>query len=234
MDKEKLLWKCDFCEKSFFNDQILGLHVKSNHKPIIEGWKKCEFCDKTYQSKKSLYQHVNVTHSKKINYECEICNKVFLNESNLNTHKKSVHKGIKPFQCNSCEYKFSTKIKSGPGPSGRKTLDWEMKGKSYNKAWNNKSNRTLYNFKTRLKTESNRRDIGITSKLRRKFNWKKDILRRTKRATGSGERLRRRIERRRRSDWNVRKHWEVNSWDKLDIINQVKRKCWKKRKSWRL
>ena len=59
MDKEKFQFKCDFCEKSFFNEEILGLHIKTIHKSIIEGRKKCQFCDKTYHSKISLYFHVD-------------------------------------------------------------------------------------------------------------------------------------------------------------------------------
>ena len=63
MDEEKFQFKCDFCEKSFFNEQILGLHIKSNHKTIIEGKKKCDFCDKIY-SRTALYEHLKMVHSK--------------------------------------------------------------------------------------------------------------------------------------------------------------------------
>ena len=55
MDEENFKFMCDFCEKSFFDEQILGLHIKSNHKSIIEGWKKCDFCDKT---KNNLEKHI--------------------------------------------------------------------------------------------------------------------------------------------------------------------------------
>ena len=75
MDQEKLLSKCDFCEKSFFDEQILGLHIKSNHRSIIEGWKKCNLCDKTYDSKKSFLKDVKTNASVK-GYECETCTKV--------------------------------------------------------------------------------------------------------------------------------------------------------------
>ena len=71
MDKEKFQFKCDFCKESFFNEEILGLHIKSNHKAIIEGWKKCDFCDKTYHMKYSLHNHVKMTHLKSKSFECE-------------------------------------------------------------------------------------------------------------------------------------------------------------------
>ena len=61
-DEENFSHKCDFCEKSFFDDQILGLHIKSIHKSITEGRKKCEFCDRTYSSKNSLQEHVRMKH----------------------------------------------------------------------------------------------------------------------------------------------------------------------------
>ena len=65
--KCKFEYKCDFCEKSFFNEEILGLHIKSIHKSIIEGWKKCNYCDKTL-SKNSLYLHVKMTHENKVKF----------------------------------------------------------------------------------------------------------------------------------------------------------------------
>ena len=98
MDKPKFQFKCDFREKSFFNEEILGFHIKSNHKLNSKREKKCEFCDKTYLSKKSLNAHVKIIHSNSKIYECETCTKVFLNKSTLNTHKKSVHEGIKPLK----------------------------------------------------------------------------------------------------------------------------------------
>ena len=55
MEKHKVQFKCDFCEKSFSDEQqILGLHIKSNHRSIIEGRKKYELCDKRYRSKNYL------------------------------------------------------------------------------------------------------------------------------------------------------------------------------------
>ena len=80
MVEDKFQTKCDFCEKSFCNEDILGLHIKSNHKAIIEGWKKCDFCDKTYRLKNSLNAHMRLTHSKSIIEglkKCDVCDKEF-------------------------------------------------------------------------------------------------------------------------------------------------------------
>ena len=69
MDEKKLLQKCDFCEKSFFNEEILSLHLKSIHTKIIEGRKEpfekdmqCDFCDKRFDAKKYLEKHVRTIH----------------------------------------------------------------------------------------------------------------------------------------------------------------------------
>ena len=88
MEEHKFQFKCDSCEKSFFNEEILGLHIKSNHKSIIEGWKKCDLCDKTFHSKKAPNHHVKTTYESKTNLECVTCNKGFCNKYDLETHKK--------------------------------------------------------------------------------------------------------------------------------------------------
>ena len=108
MNEEELHFKCDFCENSFFNEQILILHIKSNHKSIIQGWMKCDFCDKTYLTS-SLSVHVKMIHSNAENHLCEICNKVFLQKKTLDNHKKAVHEGMKVYKCNSCDKEYTCK-----------------------------------------------------------------------------------------------------------------------------
>ena len=65
MNKEKLLHKCDFCEKSFFNEEILGMHIESIHKSIIKGFKKCNICESSFACRISLLKHINTIHIKK-------------------------------------------------------------------------------------------------------------------------------------------------------------------------
>ena len=62
MDKKNLIFKCDFCEKSFFNEQILGLHIKTVHSSIITGLKKCEVCQNTLSNVYSLREHLKTIH----------------------------------------------------------------------------------------------------------------------------------------------------------------------------
>ena len=59
MDKEKLLHKYDFCEKLFFNEDILGIHIESVHKSIIKGFKKCNICESSFACRISLLKHIN-------------------------------------------------------------------------------------------------------------------------------------------------------------------------------
>ena len=89
MEEHNFQFKCDFCEKSFFNEEILGLHIKSVHKSIIEGWKKCNYCDKTFHSKNSHNIHVKRTHKNKRCHECETCNKGFVTKYKLDRHKQA-------------------------------------------------------------------------------------------------------------------------------------------------
>ena len=77
MDEEKFQFKCDFCEKSFFNEEILGMHIKSIHKSIIKGWKKCDLCENTFSNGHSLREHLKKTHFNTQIFECETCEKGF-------------------------------------------------------------------------------------------------------------------------------------------------------------
>ena len=99
MEEHKFQFKCDSCEKSFFNEEILGLHIKSNHKSIIEGWNECKYCDKKYRLKNSLYLHMIMIHENKRNHQCETCSKEFVEKYKLDRHEKTVHQRIKSYEC---------------------------------------------------------------------------------------------------------------------------------------
>ena len=89
MDQEKIHFKCDICEKSFFNEQILGLHTKSNHKPNINTKNRCNLCENTFSCQGSLKTHVEMIHTEKKVFECEICDATFPHQRDLKHHKNS-------------------------------------------------------------------------------------------------------------------------------------------------
>ena len=93
-DKLNFTHKCDFCEKTFFDEQLLSLHIKSDHYSIIMGQKRPfndqregEVFEQIFQNEKILRNHVklhpqeidNNDHSLMKNYKCRICNKGFTN-----------------------------------------------------------------------------------------------------------------------------------------------------------
>ena len=77
MDIKKLVYKCDHCEKSFFNEEILSLHLKANHKSIVKNLKKCDLCENTFTNGHYLQMHVETVHMNKIVFECDTCSMKF-------------------------------------------------------------------------------------------------------------------------------------------------------------
>ena len=87
MNKQKVVFDCDFCNKSFSDEDKLSLHVMSIHKSIIEGQKnpvvkiskterhgkkkncQCKQCDKTYSQSYHLLRHIRACHEK-ITLDC--------------------------------------------------------------------------------------------------------------------------------------------------------------------
>ena len=66
--KIRLKAKCKHCEKSFFNDQILSLHVKSVHKTqsgdSVDKKFMCSKCNRNCSSKSDLKMHFSAVHDK--------------------------------------------------------------------------------------------------------------------------------------------------------------------------
>ena len=105
-EENPLNFKCNFCNKAFFTQEILTLHTKSlhddNEKP------KCEFCDQTFTQKTRILKHVREVHSNDPNYfQCNICEKSFSCKYNLTTHKK-IHDN-EYAKCDLCDKTFSNK-----------------------------------------------------------------------------------------------------------------------------
>ena len=112
MDLEKFQFKCDICEKSFFNEQILILHTRSNHNPNINTKNRCNLCENTFSCQGSLKTHVEMIHTEKKVFECEIfeceiCDATFPHQRDLKHHKNGSHGDKKSFKCNLCEKEFA-------------------------------------------------------------------------------------------------------------------------------
>ena len=77
--EEKKPFKCELCDKSFFQKVDRKKHVESIH----EGKKpfKCELCDKSFSQKGSRKIHVESVHEGKKPFQCEICDIFFLFEA---------------------------------------------------------------------------------------------------------------------------------------------------------
>ena len=101
--------KCDFCDKSFLNEDTLSAHIMTIHSKIIEGEKfppklkkdfKCNLCEKEYSNQNSLKVHVSTIHEKK-GFKCYACDMTFPHNFSLYNHQQIVHKR-KEFKCDFC------------------------------------------------------------------------------------------------------------------------------------
>ena len=90
-EDKKLSYKCDFCDKSFFVEQLLGLHIKSIHLSMIKGKKKCDLCDKLFSCEKSLQKHKDTIHKEGKYFRCTICDKELASEQDLKKHVSDTH-----------------------------------------------------------------------------------------------------------------------------------------------
>ena len=92
---ENEVLKCDFCIKSFPDEETLSTHILSIHKSIVEGQKspfcdipikgnsKCDICDKLFSCERGLYRHQKRIHEKR-KYPCNFCGKTFTQKKLVN------------------------------------------------------------------------------------------------------------------------------------------------------
>ncbi|XP_004207012.1 zinc finger protein 431 isoform X1 [Hydra vulgaris] len=78
--------KCQFCEKRFFDNDVLLQHILSH----TEKSYKCEFCNKSFLDKAELTNH-EFLHSEKKPYKCVICDEDFMRKGSLLSHIASQH-----------------------------------------------------------------------------------------------------------------------------------------------
>ena len=125
-NKQKSILACDFCDKSFTNEETLSAHVLTIHRTIIEGKKfpklienkesanyksnlklksfgyECEFCDEKFQTKYLLNCHVTKVHKKSTSNECNLCGKTFVTTTVLIRHINTVHETERNHKCDLC------------------------------------------------------------------------------------------------------------------------------------
>ena len=107
MEEQKIMLDCDFCNKSFSDEDMLSLHVMTIHRSIIEGQKtpfvresetavqgkktfECQHCDKSYISSSHLCRHIRASHENEL-FDCTECGKKFKTNYELLRHGRNVH-----------------------------------------------------------------------------------------------------------------------------------------------
>ncbi len=95
-------YKCDECDKSFFQLCHLKKHkfTHQNQKPYM-----CSECGKTYSSQESFQAHL-LMHRGQRPFQCQHCDKNYGLKRDLKEHQV-LHSGEKPFVCEICGKSFA-------------------------------------------------------------------------------------------------------------------------------
>ncbi len=110
VNKSRVTFSCDFCDKCFPTRFML-----KDHRDSVHGTRKheCDICGRKYSQKGDMRTHKRKTHpdiyfaSQKRN--CVFCDKVLDNMTLLQAHIKELHMTGDRYQCASCPSTFSTK-----------------------------------------------------------------------------------------------------------------------------
>ena len=105
--KQKKVWKCDPCGKSYI---LIGNFQKHNSLEHPNGTfnenQICDICGKSFKKKATLRAHLTCVHIDKRMLKCEFCNKGFNSKSSLKSHVESVHESVK-YKCQTCDKNYS-------------------------------------------------------------------------------------------------------------------------------
>lgn len=105
--------KCPHCDKRYLSKCKVDIHVKQQHRSILEanskGPTECKKCNKMFPSMVKFLQHEKRVHTTSTTVSCTVCHEKFPNRTNLRTHIKKMHEGnTKKFECNMCLKKVSS------------------------------------------------------------------------------------------------------------------------------
>ena len=88
--KERRMWECEICRKSFDRPSLLTRHIRT-HTGKINNY---------------ILKSIKVLFIGEKPHECDICSKAFSTSSSLNTHRR-IHSGEKPHICDICNKRFT-------------------------------------------------------------------------------------------------------------------------------
>ena len=81
--------ECDSCEKTFFEENHLKIHIRTVHTKIKNY--KCNYCEKTFKNKGNLSAHETVHNYKTNEHKCPQCDAKFNLPSSVVQHITKVH-----------------------------------------------------------------------------------------------------------------------------------------------
>ncbi|XP_044269532.1 zinc finger protein 62 homolog isoform X34 [Tribolium madens] len=103
---EGVSFVCEFCSKFFRNYKHFRIHLKQHDPNHVETKLPCSQCFKLFTRKYELKIHMENVHSgAEGKYVCDICGKRMKASSSLQKHKK-IHTGEKNFVCQICGRAF--------------------------------------------------------------------------------------------------------------------------------
>ena len=101
--KQRKLFDCTECDRSFANQKLLDIHHEGDHQGIRT---MCPLCDKPIKSA-AMRGHLNMVHNDAVReWPCNNCGKKFKRKHDLIRHNTTVHLGVRNHPCDLCGKRF--------------------------------------------------------------------------------------------------------------------------------
>ncbi|XP_034486514.1 zinc finger protein 184-like [Drosophila innubila] len=97
-------FKCMECDRQFFDNPQLRLHVRVHHKgekPFV-----CKYCGMAFRNSPTRCRHERKFHANQLPFECDLCSRTFITQISLNSHKLVHVTGEKIHHCATCNKTF--------------------------------------------------------------------------------------------------------------------------------